>query len=340
MTKSTLRPQVWSISEAERAPGAKSERPARIRNKLAVAGTGERGLALLADAQRGLAHRSQILMAGIGAGSIRHRVATGSLHPVLPSVLAVGHGALEPLAAEVAALLYAGDDSVLSHATVATLWELAPARDEHTSVTVVGRKCRHRPGVRIHRVQAIDIRDVTFRHGLPVTAPARTLIDFAAEASVSAVEAALNEARVLGLVDDRQLHEAMERCPGRTGVGRLRGLLAAERGPALTRSQLERRLRALVEQGELPRPQFNVWLHGYLVDALWPAARVVVELDGFATHGHRAAFERDRRRDQRLAAEGYIVLRVTDRQLREEPLAVVARLARALAIAEGRWAAG
>lgn len=61
----------------------------------------------------------------------------------------------------------------------------------------------------------------------------------------------------------------------------------------------------------------------------------MVEVDGYGTHGHRAAFEADRWRDQHLAAEGYVVLRVTERQLRDEPLALVARLAQALAVAGG-----
>ncbi|HZE05157.1 MAG TPA: DUF559 domain-containing protein, partial [Solirubrobacteraceae bacterium] len=89
-------------------------------------------------------------------------------------------------------------------------------------------------------------------------------------------------------------------------------------------------------------PVFNVWLHGHLVDALWLEAKLVVEVDGYRVHGHRAAFERDRRRDQRLAAEGYVIVRITWRQLRDEPLAVVARLAQALAWrrGDGEWPPG
>ena len=142
---------------------------------------------------------------------------------------------------------------------------------------------------------------------------------------------ALNEARVLQLVNDEQLQEAIARYPRRPGVGRLRALLTAERGPAVTRSEAERLLRRLVERAELPWPRFNVWLHGHLVDALWPEARLVLEVDGFGVHGGRRAFESDRRRDQRLAAEGFVVVRVTVRQLRDEPIAVAARLAQALA---------
>ena len=261
---------------------------------------GDRGLALLGAAQRGVVQRSQLAEVGIGRGSIAHRVKSGSLHRVLPAVFAVGHPALEPWAFETAALLYCGDDSVLSHGTAAALWGLVPATPPQVSVTVAGRNAGRPLGVHIHRVAAIDARDVCMRHGLPVTSPARTMIDFAGGQPGGAVEAALNEARVRQLVTDEALHRAMERCPLRTGVGRLRALLAAERGPSLTRSEAERRLRSIVERAELPWPQFNVWLFGHLVDAVWPDAKLAVEVDGYPVHGQRRAFESDRRRDQRL----------------------------------------
>jgi very-short-patch-repair endonuclease len=273
---------------------------------------------------------------GIRRGSVAHRLSTGSLHRVFPSVFAVGHPALEPWALETAALLFGGDDCVLSHSTAAALWGFVPVVPPEVAVTLVRRHVRRPPGVRVHRVDALDARDVRFREGLPVTAPARTLIDLAGEASGGAVEAALNEARVLQLVTDEQLQEAMERCPLRTGVGHLRALLTGERGPALTRSEAERRLRRIVEDGELPWPQFNVWLHGYLVDAVWAGAKLVVEVDGYGVHGQRRAFESDRRRDQQLAADGFLVVRMTRRQLRNEPMAVLARLAQALAVATAR----
>ena len=65
-----------------------------------------------------------------------------------------------------------------------------------------------------------------------------------------------------------------------------------------------------------------------------------MEIEGFAFHAQRAAFETDRRRDQRLAAAGYTVIRVTHRQLSEEPMAVLARLAQALVLAGGRAQTG
>ncbi|MGH2874536.1 MAG: DUF559 domain-containing protein [Solirubrobacteraceae bacterium] len=283
----------------------------------------------MSAAQQGVVHRVQLRELGIGRGSIVHRLSVGRLHPVAPSVFAVGHPVLAPLAAEIAALLQVGGDSVLSHETAAALWGFASARQGRVVVTLAGRHVREPAGLRLHRVAALDIRDVGLRRGLPLTAPARTLLDLAAVVSTGELERALAEARVLRLVDDPRLAGAIERAPGRSGVARLRALLAAESGPALTRSEAERALRRLVRVSGLPEPRFNARVNGFEVDALWAAQRIVVEVDGFAFHGHRAAFERDRRRDQRLAAAGWTVLRVTWRQLRDEPVAVAVALARA-----------
>jgi very-short-patch-repair endonuclease len=89
-------------------------------------------------------------------------------------------------------------------------------------------------------------------------------------------------------------------------------------------------LRELIRAANLPRPRFNARLAGYEVDAVWPDRRLVVEVDGYAYHGHRAQFERDRRKDLALIAAGYRVIRVSWRQLTQEPLAVVAVIASAL----------
>jgi very-short-patch-repair endonuclease len=200
-------------------------------------------------------------------------------------------------------------------------------------VTVIGRHVRERPGLRIHRTDRLDLRDVELCHGLPVTAPARALIDFASCSTDGELERALAEFRVQGLVCDGDLEAAMERCPRRAGVGALKALLADEQGAAITRSGGERRLLRLIRNSNLPRPESNVWVLGYEVDLLWRAAKLVVEVDGGRFHGHQRSFERDRRRDQVLVAAGFRVMRVTGRQLEREPLAVLARIAQALGAA-------
>ena len=82
---------------------------------------------------------------------------------------------------------------------------------------------------------------------------------------------------------------------------------------------------------ELPEPAVNARLGDVEVDFLWALARVIVEVDGRRYHDSGPSFERDRRRDARLAADGYVALRFTWREINERPAVVVARIAQALA---------
>jgi very-short-patch-repair endonuclease len=191
---------------------------------------------------------------------------------------------------------------------------------------------RSRPGLTIHRATALDKRDLRCRHGLPVTSPARTIVDFAAEAEDLELEGALGYLFERRLATRATVEAAIERATFRAGVARLRALLDAG-APALSRSKAERLLRRLLKAAELPQPISNAKLLGHEVDFLWPQHRLVVEFDGYHVHGRRSAFEQDRRRDQRLVAAGYRVVRVTWRQLEREPYAVIARLAQALVAA-------
>jgi very-short-patch-repair endonuclease len=124
---------------------------------------------------------------------------------------------------------------------------------------------------------------------------------------------------------------AVDRSVGRRGRAKLQEVLARTTEPLLTRSEAEERFLALAREAGFPTPAVNVLVAGHRVDFLWRDNRLVVEVDGYRFHSSRAAFERDRRRDAELQAAEYRVVRVTWRQLVEEPVAVVARLALALA---------
>ena len=164
-----------------------------------------------------------------------------------------------------------------------------------------------------------------------MTAPARTLLDLATVATPRELERAFGEAVTQRLTSPASLVAAVDVAQGHRGVRRVRSLLASEEEPALTRSEAEERFLALLREADLPPPAVNAHVSGHVVDFVWHDRRVVVEVDGFRFHSTRFAFERDRRRDAELSAAGYRVLRVTWRQLRDEPLAVIARLAGALA---------
>jgi very-short-patch-repair endonuclease len=289
-------------------------------------------IAKLAGAQHGVVTRSQLGEAGLGRGGIEHRVAAGRLHRVHRGVYLVGHVARAPLAREAAAVLSCGDNALLSHASAAALWGVL-AKDRpgvDVDVTVIGRNPGRRPGVRTHRAREIDPRDRDVRHRIPVTSVARTLLDIAATEPPRELARSVEAARVRRLVGDRELERLLERASGHKGACALREVLRHTAEPAMTRSEAERRMLALLRAAGLPPSDVNVRVCGHEVDMLWRAERLIVEIDGFEYHRTREAFERDRLRDARLQAAGYRVMRITWRQLSEQPEAVVARVAQAL----------
>ena len=99
----------------------------------------------------------------------------------------------------------------------------------------------------------------------------------------------------------------------------MRRLLINLRTPEEGRSPLEIRFPAFVRHFRLPQPLQNVHVLGHEVDALWPEAKLIAELDSWEHHGHREAFERDRARDPKLLIAGYRTIRVTHRRLDREP---------------------
>lgn len=284
-------------------------------------------IAELATRQHGVVARRQLLALGIGAGAIARRLDAGWFHPLHRGVYAVGHTALTPCGHWFAAVLAGGAGAVLSHDSAAALlglWERGPGPIHVTRP----RSGAGRPGIRFHSgALADDERGLC--EGVPVTSPARTILDIAAGEGRAAAEQALlgAEAREARIRDD--LAALLARRPRRAGAAAVRKLLAT--GPALTRSELERRFLALVRATGLPEPRTNARVGGFEVDCAWPAERVAVELDGHAFHASRAAFERDRARDRALQAAGWRVVRVTWRQLAEDAYAVVDDLAALLA---------
>ena len=288
-------------------------------------------LAELVRAQNGAVRSDQLRALGFTQGQITYRMATGNWHRRHNGVYCIGDPALIPLAAESAALLAVGEDSLLSHDSAGAVWGLCEPRSDRVSVTLVGRRVRARDGISLRCLDTLKRADISTRRGLKLTAPGRTIIDIAAGISTAELEDILDGAWGKRLVTVATLSAAAERAPANDpGRARVQSLLATGLESGFTRSQGERKLRS--SAAELPQPLVNQHLAGLLVDFYWPDARLVLEVDGFRFHGSRAAFERDRGRDQRLAAAGFQVIRITWRQLEQEPMAVVARLAQALAL--------
>jgi very-short-patch-repair endonuclease len=290
----------------------------------------------LGSQQEGSVKRAQLLKAGVGPNAVKRRAKNGYLHRVHRGVYIVGHLALAPHAEEFAALLACGERSLISHRSAAHLWSMLPARPDEVDVTLVGRRCRPKQGVHLHLVARIDKEDVRPMDNLLLTAPARTLADFAADAEDDELEAALSQGRALKLIKNRDVEAALGRAGNRRGVARLRRLLRLEGDSGYTQSRAEREMRRLMRGAGLPQPLCNRWIHGYRVDFVWPEHKLVVEVDGYQFHGHRSAFERDRKKDQILIAAGYRVIRITWLQLQHEPLRVAAVIAAALTVGRTR----
>jgi very-short-patch-repair endonuclease len=292
----------------------------------------DRAVAAVASRQYGVITRQQLLACGVSSSMIDVRLRRFWLHRLHRGAYAVGHTAPTPLQREMAAVLAAGRDAVLSHESAGYLWGLLDEPEGAAHVTLLARGCK-RPGIASHHTRYLPQADRTVRWGIPVTTPARTVIDLAETLPEHDLEQMLAEARVMSLLNERQVRRALARARGRRGAGRLRAILNRAHGPALTRSQAEQRFLALVRAAQLPEPRVNTVVGGWEVDFCWPVDRLVVEIDGFTFHSSRRSFERDRARDAALAAQGFRVIRVTWRQLVDAPEAVIARLASALAIA-------
>lgn len=304
--------------------------PAEDLRQAVVRAPADRLIAAVAAQQHGVVSRAQLTEAGLGRGAIAHRVAQGRLHRLHRGVYLVGHPVPPEHAPLCAAVLACGPGAHLSHVAAAGLWGMLRAGGPSIDVTVAGRNCAHRQGIRVHRVRRLHPRDTRRRHGIPLTAPARTILDLASVLPRRDLERALEEARLLRLTSGTEIRGAIERAPGARGRAVLLRLLAVSGTPSLTRSEAERRLLSLVRAAGLPPPQTNVRVCGYEVDFLWRAERLIVEVDGYAFHASRVAFERDRRRDSELLVAGLRVLRLTWQRITGEPEATVAALARAL----------
>jgi very-short-patch-repair endonuclease len=292
-------------------------------------GPGPRAIGAIAAGQEGMATVAQLRYAGLTRRQIQDQAVRGFLDRIHRGVYAVGHRTATESAVATAAVLGVGEGSIASHDHAAALQELLPFPDGPVDVTVPPPPRRSRLGIRVHESTTLARQDVRVRRGLPLTAPARTILDLADRGGP--FEAALNEARALRAVTDSALHSVIARNKGRPGAAILSAFLAAERDPGFSRSEAEDVLRDLIRRSGLPAPQRNVRLHGAELDFYWQDERLNAETDGFAVHGRRRNFESDRDRDARLAALGIQVLRFTWWQLTREGPKVVARLAAALA---------
>ncbi len=263
-------------------------------------------VAALAEGQYGVVSRVQLLELGVTRRGVEHRLAVRRLHSLHRGVYAVGHRVLTVKGRWMAAVLAGGPGAVLSHRSAAALWDLRPTPGGRIEVTVpLGR--RGRPGLRFHRTELPEDERTTHER-IPVTTVARK---------------ALAQAEIQRLHTGLPLNAAVQRHATRPGVKNLTAAINNTRWTAnITRSELEDRFLAFLDDAKIRRPETNVLIEGLEVDCVWRDKRVIVELDGRATHETPRAFERDRERDRILQAAGWRVVRLTWRQLTRDGEAV------------------
>jgi very-short-patch-repair endonuclease/predicted transcriptional regulator of viral defense system len=289
----------------------------------------------LAERQYGVIAVAQLYSLGLSETQVGTRVANGWLHRVHRGVYALGQRRLTSEAHWMAAALACGERAVLSHQAAAELWKLRRRRGNGTKpidVTVRSPSSRGtRPGIVLHRVPTLLPGEATFHCRIPVTTPVRTILDLATVLPCRELERAVNEAERLKLCTEEDLNQIVGAHSGRAGAGALGALLCEHRaGSTATRNDFEELFLSLCRTQHLPLPEVNMPLLDYVVDFLWPGAKLVVEVDGRGSHATRRGFQEDRDRDGRLTVAGYRVVRFTWFDVTRRPAVVADRVRRLL----------
>lgn len=310
-----------------------------VRSEMSVSGSPDERIAAVAALQHGRIARRQLEAIGISSASVTWRVAKGRLFPSLRGVFVVGHPGRAELCTEAEALLFVRDGAALSDWSATGLWEMWLPLPKVVDVVLDHRKAAKHPGVHVHRSRTLQPTDLRIRRGLPVTSPARTLLDIAPTATDRQLELAFDRGLTLKIMRLADVDDILARAGGHRGRRRLALMRDYYNGvTTLTRSDGEERLRAAFRAARLPDPVGNAKVAGHEVDFFWPEQRFALELDGFRFHSGRRAFEDDRRKDQDLRRAQVDVMRVTGRQIEFDLYAIIASVATALARREGQAA--
>ena len=268
-------------------------------------------IAALASKQYGYVTRAQLMALGMGSRAIDYRIATGSLIPVYAGVYAVGHVPVGPLPRAYAAVLACGDRAVLSHGSAATLWGFDKGWRRPYEVTVP--TLHKRDGIKVHRSRMLARCDITRQLGIPVTSPARTVLDCSPRLTGKRLSRFVNDALRTPYLHVPDLADVLNRNPTHPGTRLIRPHVHAP-----TNSPLEDDFLAFARRYRLPMPVTNTYLFGYEIDVLYPRERVIVEIDSARFHLDRDSFERDRKRDVVMLAAGYVTVRLTDERMKHD----------------------
>jgi very-short-patch-repair endonuclease len=295
-------------------------------------------LAALSRRQFGATSTAQLIRIGFTPSSIRRAVERRRLVRVLPRVYRIVSVPVTLEQRLMSALLFGGDDAVLSHSTAAIVHDLIPRRPSAIHIAT-SRRVASRTGVIVHRRVWLP-GDPPVRLGpLVVTSPARTVLDLCGVKNWNS-EMALDAALRMGKASFADLDLVLEigskhRVPG---TASLRALVS-ERGEeeAMSESELESSVIRVLRKSciSLPERQVTVdWEDCHRLDFCYPAHNLIIEVDGRKWHASRKRFERDRRRDNAVSFEGKRVIRFTWTDVMRDESYVVRTVKRALGIQE------
>jgi very-short-patch-repair endonuclease len=278
--------------------------------------------------QQGVVARRQLDERGVGRGAVELRLRKGLLLPIHRGVYAMAGLPLTIRGHWMAAVLACGPEAVLSHFAAAALWDLQRAPSVRIDVTAPGKHALK--GVRCHIARSLPDQDRATIDGIPVTSLNRTVLDLSELQSRQRVRSTLEAVQRRDLLDKPALDALIDRTPGRN-LHHLRAALNEIHDEApWTQSELETRFLEVIRAAGLPEPSVNVVVHDEVVDFYWPGAQLIVEVDGYAFHKGRRAFEQDRARDLKLRVAGEHVIRITHRVIEHETIGLVADLRRLL----------
>lgn len=253
-----------------------------------------------ASKQGGHLTRDQLLAAGVSQRTIDRWVRSKQLIRVYRGVYAVGHLQSNPVNAAHAALLAGGERSALAGGPALVLWGVWRRWPNPLEIVTAGD--RRPSGLIGHHSTTLLRRDIRKVQGLRVTSPARTLLDCAERLTPKQLTRAINDLRLRKLLTIAELGDVIGRNPTHPAVTLLQPHLEfAQAEP--TRSVLEDVFLPLLRRHNLPTPEINTDICGYRVDAYFRDHRLVVELDGWGSHGTKHRFLEDRRQDFAILAQ-------------------------------------
>jgi very-short-patch-repair endonuclease len=297
----------------------------------------DRDLAALAATQWGLITVAQAKAAGADRSLVARRVAAGRWSRAGRHVLRIDGAPPCWEQALLAAVLDVGPEAVATLDSAAALWELPGYRRSHAEVLVpLGGP--HRPARgRVRETRTLPRHHVTTRSGIPTVTPARLVVELAGREHPGRVERAAENAIAASILDPVELASVISElaCRGRRGSTSLRSLaLDIAPGYVPPASELEARFRDLLRSAGLPEPARQLDAGGDAwvgrVDVTFPEVRLLIELDSRRWHASRSAMESDRLRDNALVLAGWRVIRITWRQIADDPAGVVALVRRLL----------